>query len=351
MATMNDDAKLLRKYCENQSDVAFTELVRRHLNLVYYSAVRRTNGDSHLAEDIAQQVFTSLARNATTLRRDTVLPVWLFVATRHAAANAMRAERRREIRELKAHMTQEISSLPGPEIDWTRARPELDGVIDGLDERDRTAVILRFFENRPFAEIGAALHLSEDAARMRVQRALDQLRLALGRRGITSTSAALAALFTEQAALAAPTKMVATVAGRALAGGASTAATVGVLQFAAMTKITIGLATLVTLIGFLGIGSAAYAVHRNLNVESSLTSQRVTVDQQSAAAGVRLAALEQTARTIEGNLGATAGKAIALKPAVQISQLPNPASANPPASGTERVPKTGPSGVLVFGLV
>ena len=58
--------------------------------------------------------------------------------------------------------------------EWGCIRPVLDGAMRELGERDREALVLRFFARRPFAEIGRALGLSEDATRMRVQRALEK---------------------------------------------------------------------------------------------------------------------------------------------------------------------------------
>jgi hypothetical protein len=113
-------------------------------------------------------------------------------------------------------------------VDWDRIRPELDGVLDELADRDRNAVLLRFFENRPYAEIGAALKLTEDAARMRVDRALEKLRTILARRGITSTSTALVVALSQHAAEVKPAGLAASVAASALAGSMTAAAGIGV---------------------------------------------------------------------------------------------------------------------------
>ena len=75
---MNDDAELLSEYARNGSDAAFTELVRRHVDLVHSAALRLTGGDAHRAEDVSQQVFTELARQAGRLAKHPALLGWLY---------------------------------------------------------------------------------------------------------------------------------------------------------------------------------------------------------------------------------------------------------------------------------
>ena len=96
---MNDDAELLCRYANEGSESAFAELVRRHVDLVYGAALRRTGGDPHRAADVAQQVFTTLARGARKLSHHALLPAWLHTATRNAALNLMISEKRRQTRE------------------------------------------------------------------------------------------------------------------------------------------------------------------------------------------------------------------------------------------------------------
>ena len=86
----------------------------------------------------------------------------------------MRTENRRRDREEK-FMREPIHET-APEPDWQKIRPVLDEVMHELKETDREAILLRYFENRPFAEIGGQLGLNENAARMRVERALEKLR-------------------------------------------------------------------------------------------------------------------------------------------------------------------------------
>jgi len=250
---MNDDAELLRRYADEGSESAFSELVRRHVDLVYGAALRRTSGDAHRAADVSQQVFTTLARRARKLSRHAVLGAWLHTATRNASINLMISEQRRKARELEALALGSANDAGGAGLDWDRLRPALDAAIDELPEADRVAVVLRFLERRAFAEIGSALRISEDAARMRTERALDKLRALLGRRGVTSTAAALGAIVSSEAMVSAPASLAAAVSAQALAaGGAGIAG--GALGTFMTTKIIV-IAASSALIAF---GAGAY---------------------------------------------------------------------------------------------
>lgn len=232
---MNDDAALLRRYLDESSEAAFTELIGRHIDVVYGGALRRANGDAHRAADVVQEVFISLARHARRLCDHPALGAWLHTATRNATLNLMKNEKRREMREAKAALDPTLVNESAA-LDWNRVRPLLDAAIDELPESARTAVILRFLEQRDYADIGVRLRISEDAARMRTERALDKLRGNLGRRGVTSTTAALGLVLGHQAIASAPAGLVATVSTVALAAAPSGAMTLG--SFFLMNKIT-----------------------------------------------------------------------------------------------------------------
>jgi RNA polymerase sigma factor (sigma-70 family) len=239
---MTDDATLLRRYRHEGSDAAFAEVVRRHIDFVYRVALRRTAGHAHDAADVSQQVFTALARHADELSRHPMLIAWLHTATRHAAAKLIVSARRRHAREQDSAALA-AADRPDSTPDWPTLRAVLDEAIDTLDDADRTAVILRFLEQRPFAEVGAALRLSPDAARMRTDRALEKLQSWLAGRGITSTAAALTSVVAAQPLVAAPAELATTLTARALAvahhGAAVTSAsTTTGLKFAAVIAAT-----------------------------------------------------------------------------------------------------------------
>jgi RNA polymerase sigma factor (sigma-70 family) len=249
---MNDDLTLLREFARNNSETAFAEIVSRHVNLVYSVALRQTR-DSHLAEEITQAVFIILARKADSLGDKTILPGWLCRTARYASANALTIQRRRHQREQEAHM-QSILNEPENET-WPHIAPLLDGAMDKLGQKDHDALVLRFFENKNFAEVGAALGASEDAAKMRVNRALEKLRKFFTKRGVVSTTAIIAGTISANSVQAAPVALAKSVTAVAIAKGAAASASTltlikGALKLMAWTKaktaIVVGVSVLLT---------------------------------------------------------------------------------------------------------
>ncbi len=221
---MTDDTELLRQYAKAGSESAFAELVSRHLPLVYSAALRQVGGDHELAKDVAQTVFIDLARKAVSLSRHEVLTGWLYTSTRFAASTARRSENRRQVREQIAAAMQALNATSPSVSDWERIAPFLDEVMHELSAEDRIAVLLRFFEQKELKLIGTALGISEDAARMRVTRAIGKLHSLLTIRGIAVSGATLATALASGAVSAAPVGLAATItesvtAGAAAAGG------------------------------------------------------------------------------------------------------------------------------------
>ena len=213
----NDDIALLREYAGNNSEAAFAVLVTRHVNLVYSVALRQVR-DAHLAQEITQAVFIILARKADSLSDKTILPGWLCRAARYASANMLIIQRRRQQREQEAYM-QSILNEAEPVETWNQIAPLLDGAMGKLGQKDHDALVLRFFENKTFAEIGATMGASEDAAKMRVSRALEKLRKVFTKRGVSSTTAIIAGTISANSVQAAPLALAKSVTTVAIAKG------------------------------------------------------------------------------------------------------------------------------------
>ena len=297
-----NDPELLRRYVAEKSEPAFTALVQRHLGLVYSVALRRVGGDAHLAEDVAQKVFSDLARKAPSLADRATLSGWLYVATHAASAATVRREQRRKTRETEAHLMETTLAPSDSSADWSRLRPVIDDAVVTLRDQDREAIALRYFEGRSFAEVGEALRVSEDAARKRVDRAIDQLRSLLARRGITSTSAALGLALTAGGTFAVPAVLPGKIAGAALADAASQAAAPSLLTLA--TSLA-PLAAVLTLAGLLLHGQAVR--HDALRAEiarMSDTSGELATLRKERASLARALADTETARQLQQELPA-----------------------------------------------
>jgi len=295
---MTPDSELLAAFARTNSEDAFGELVRRHVNLVYSAALRQVNGDAHLAQDVAQTVFTDLARKAGSLARRESLTGWLYTSAHFAAAKIIRGENRRRDREEQFMRETEGSGTGVPPIqsanelaEWESLRPTLDDAMHELKEADREAILLRYFENRQFAEVGAKLGLNENAARMRVDRALEKLRDIFTKRGIT-TATALASVISANAVQLAP-------AGLAAALTTTSIVTAGTGTFILMkiltaTKLKLGFSALVV-----AAAATAFVIQNqaqeNLRMDNAvLTQQLAQLQTDNQSLSNRLATIDDS---------------------------------------------------------
>jgi RNA polymerase sigma factor (sigma-70 family) len=254
MASMTDRV-LLSRYAESGSQEAFTELVRRHTDWVYSAALRLVH-DRHLAEEVTQAVFIVLARKAQKLGASTSIPSWLFKVTRYSSSHVLRAEGRRKRHERKAAaMTNEAVRAAGEE--WEQAERMLDELVARLSSQDREAVLLRFYQRKSMAEVGAGLGVSEDAAKQRVGKAVEKLRILFSHKGVALPAAALGAALLANTTHAAPAAVLAStaaVASSSATGAAAESLTIAkgamMSMFTAKAKMAaaVGLAVLVPMV-------------------------------------------------------------------------------------------------------
>jgi RNA polymerase sigma factor (sigma-70 family) len=272
---MTDSQTLVMEYVRTGSEPAFRELVARYIDLVYSAALRLVGRDAHFAEDVSQTVFLNLARKAHRLPREVMLGGWLHRDTCYAARALMRSERRRQQRERQA---MEMSALEDhSQVNLAQLTPLLDEAIEELRAEDRTAILLRFFEQRDFRAIGQALGSNEEAARKRVTRAVEKLHGLLKGRGVSLSAAALGTVLATQTIIAAPVGLAASLAGTALAGAAAGAGfSATLIKLATMTKIQAGVLGAVVL-----IGTAATVVVQQ-QARAALRAQDESLRRQSA---------------------------------------------------------------------
>ena len=239
-----DSQQLLAEYAAHGSEAAFAELVARYIDLVYSTALRLVGGNTQLAEDVAQTVFVGLARKGRALSGNVMLGGWLHRLTYYVATRAVRSDRRRQTREREAVEMNTLQDDSGAA--WRQLAPILDEAITQLGSEDRAAIVLRFFEQRDFRSVGESLGATQDAARVRVNRALEKLHVLLKKRGVTLSAGALGSALAAGAVAAAPVGLAVTISSAALCGAAAgTGITLSLLKFMAATKLKAGFAALV----------------------------------------------------------------------------------------------------------
>ncbi len=221
-----DDRELLQAYITHHSDRAFGELVARHLPFVLGTSLRVTR-DPHAAADVAQTVFIQLACKAWTIREGQALSGWLYRVTHHTALKTLRSDQRRRDRETITMKLAETPTTPAP--GWDDLAPLVDEAIQQLKLGEQDALMLRFFEDKSYGEVGRILGLDEKTACQRVNRALEKMRGYFSRRGVTTTAALLGAALTSHAAASAPVGMAANITGASLAGASGSGALSGFL--------------------------------------------------------------------------------------------------------------------------
>ncbi len=236
-----DDLELLREYADKHSEPAFEELVARHVDHVYSTALRQVR-NPHLAQEVSQAVFVILAKKARSIRPGTILSGWLFRTTRFAAMDAMKMECRRQRREQEAVQMNAAATETKTEANWEQLSPLLNDALASLGDQDRNAIVLRFFEKKDLNEVGLALGVNEEAARKRVSRAVEKLRDFFVKRKVAVPAAALLGALSTNAVQSAPIGFASTVAATAMLHGSGvTASTLtlakGTIKVMAWTKL------------------------------------------------------------------------------------------------------------------
>jgi RNA polymerase sigma factor (sigma-70 family) len=246
-----DDKILLREYAASNSEAAFETLVSRHIRLVYSAACRQMR-DPHLAEEVTQAVFILLAQKAGRISGEAILSGWLIKTTRFVALAQRRAAARRRQYEQEAHMQSEDHGNP-PDPLWEEISPLLDEALVQLGNQDRQAVLLRFFEGRSLTDVGRSLGIAEDAARMRISRALEKLRRFFLKRGVATTVAIIAGAMSANSVQGVPVALAKTITVLAVAKGAAASGSTltllnGALKLMAWTKAKTAIAVGATMV-------------------------------------------------------------------------------------------------------
>jgi len=241
---LDEDAQQLRRFVESGSEDAFRWLVDRYLGLVVGAAKRRC-GDHALAEEIAQDVFTALAKKAGTLREPLNLAAWLHRSAHLQTSHRLRAEynRKRKMNSLKDHIADQHRES-ADDASWGDAVPHLDAALDSLSTIGREIVLQRYYGDRSFRAISQQIDKSEGATQRRGSRAIAKMSRFLKGRGVTLSATAITAGLAAQLATPATAATIAmgttiTSAASTTTGAAASAAAATTIQVMSSTKIAL----------------------------------------------------------------------------------------------------------------
>jgi RNA polymerase sigma factor (sigma-70 family) len=304
--SMTSDLDLLGQFAREKSQNAFTALVKRHVNLVYSAALRQVRSPQ-LAEEIAQSVFADLARNAGSLARGgavsspKTLTPWLYAVTRRTAIDVIRKESRRQLREQIATemnaMNADAQSSAGVPPAWFEIEPLLDEAVSALDETDRSAILLRYFENKSLREVGEALGTNDDTAQKRVSRAVERLREFFSKRNVTIGASGLAVVISTNAVQAAPIGLAATISTTAILAGATIQTSTAITATKAIAMTTLQ-KTVITAALAAAVGTGIFEAHQT----TQLREENQTLQQQQAPVAERLRQLQADNQTLSNRL-------------------------------------------------
>jgi RNA polymerase sigma factor (sigma-70 family) len=151
-----NDFALLQAFVRRGEQAAFAELVQRHLDLVYATAFHKVL-EQGAAQEIAQNVFLVLSRKAWQFALEDSLPSWLHKTTLLKTKEWLRGELRRRRREQTAVELGTTMNAPEDQPALRTLVPLLDEALLSLREKERAALLLRFYEKQSLRQVGAAL--------------------------------------------------------------------------------------------------------------------------------------------------------------------------------------------------
>lgn len=294
MSEPTDDRKLLLAYHRDGSHEAFGQLVGKYSPMVFQTALRRTR-DHQLAEDVTQAVFIVLARRAGTLKSHESIAGWLHQTAIFASSSALRAQARQRKHESAAAKPEAMVHPQRGESTEVAATTEEE--LHRLPAIHRNVLVLHYLEGKTIPQAAEILGLSHEAARKRLSRALEKLRIRLSRRGFTAEPTGIVS-----ALGAVPIVSAETVAGKviaaAFAGGDNGSAFTLAADLIRLIKLNaLRNAAAVLAISAVAAGSIGVAVAQSMPSGNSVIT--TTAPQQPLSAGRPLPSQTELRRALE----------------------------------------------------
>jgi len=252
------DRELLTEYASTGSESAFSEILRRHSGMVFNVCLRYLK-DTHAAEDAAQAVFLILLKKSKKLSLNIILGRWLYKTARFTSMTMARNRKRAAEHEGKAGQMK-YSETDRDTPSWEQVRPHIDKAMESLTNAQRDVIVLRYLEQRSEQNVCRELNWSRSRVSVTLTRALASLRKKLGKQGVTVSSAALGIFLSQNAAEAAPAKLVSSIHSTSIGNKAPSSASEElsnvVIKSLTMMKVKL-ISGILAVTVFAGIGAAA----------------------------------------------------------------------------------------------
>jgi RNA polymerase sigma factor (sigma-70 family) len=301
MNERQSDFEWLQQFARAGNQSAFRELVRRHIDLVFATALRKV-GDAGGAEEISQNVFGVLARKAWQFAPDDSLPAWLHKTALLESQAWQRGEMRRRRREEAAAELGTTMKTPDELPAFHALVPLLDEALLSLREKDREALLLRYYESQSLSDVGAALNVSDDTAQKRVQSALEKLSQFFQRRGFKTATVAATTAALQQTAASASAATVSLVFNAAIqvAPPALVGLSVLLARFASLTKVQTAAVCVV-----IAAGPVAWQISEQREAQAALVqakTQLVAAQNEFSVVQTEVQRLNESATQLEESL-------------------------------------------------
>jgi len=189
MALRDPDIRLMLQVRDDDNG-AFEMLVERFQHRLV-AVMHHVVGNAEEAEDLAQEVFLRVYRARKKYRPRSKFSTWLFTIANNLALNCLRSRQRKPVVPLAVHDSGPLGPRPAEQLVHDRGggpthrlqQEELAAIIrqalEGLNERQRVAVVLNKFEDMNYAEVAEVMGLTTKAVKSLLSRARENLRVAL----------------------------------------------------------------------------------------------------------------------------------------------------------------------------
>jgi len=189
LALRDPDIRLMLRV-RDDDDSAFAALVELYQHRLV-TVMHHLIGNKEEAEDLAQEVFLRVYRSRKKYRPRAKFSTWLFTIANNLALNALRSRQRKPAIPLNVRdsgplgprpaeqLVHDRDRAPGDRLDQQELAAVIRVALEGLNERQRMAVVLNKFEDMNYAEIAEVMDLTTKAVKSLLSRARENLREAL----------------------------------------------------------------------------------------------------------------------------------------------------------------------------